>query len=147
MKGSRRQVLFICGHNRCRSQMAEAYARFLAADAIEPASAGLTPAESVDPRVVRVMEEVGIPMRHFVPKPFRPEQVQRGTIVVTLCREAEENCPLPPEHTSRLFWPLDDPSALEGDDPKVMAKFRTVREDIRRKVLDLAEWIKAGLIT
>lgn len=146
MTRTKRKVLFICVHNRCRSQMAEAYARHLAADCLEPASAGLTPTE-VDPRVIRVMDEVGVPMSTYQSKAYSPHMVDRNTLVVTVCREADEGCPIPPEHASRIFWPLPDPSRLEGHGPEVLEQFRELRADIRRRVLDLAEWVRAGLIS
>ena len=55
-----RSVLFICQHNSGRSQIAEAYLRKLAGGRIRVESAGLEPAEHVNPLVVEVMREEGI---------------------------------------------------------------------------------------
>ena len=53
----KQKILFICQHNSGRSQMAEAYLKRFAGDQLEVESAGLQPAERVNPLVVEVMKE------------------------------------------------------------------------------------------
>lgn len=55
----KKRILFLCNPNACRSQMAGRYMRYLAGDRVEVYSAGIEPA-SVDPRVIEVMEELGV---------------------------------------------------------------------------------------
>ena len=56
----RKKILFVCIGNSCRSQMAEALARFHAADRIEAESAGVAPFGSVAPEALAVLQEMGI---------------------------------------------------------------------------------------
>ena len=63
-----KKVLFICGKNSGRSQMAEAYLAKMGGSDYEVKSAGLEPAESVNPLVVAVMKEEGINLAHKKPQ-------------------------------------------------------------------------------
>jgi arsenate reductase len=53
---------------------------------------------------------------------------------VTLCGDADENCPIVPAKTARVHWPLADPARADGDEQAVMSVFRSVRDDIRSRV-------------
>ncbi len=64
---ARLKVLFLCTGNSCRSQMAEAWARNLKGDLIEPYSAGTAP-KGVDPRAVKAMAEAGIDISGYTSK-------------------------------------------------------------------------------
>jgi hypothetical protein len=61
-------VLVVCVHNAGRSQMAAAWLRHLAEDAVEVRSAGSEPADSLNPVVVEAMREVGIDITDQTPK-------------------------------------------------------------------------------
>jgi arsenate reductase len=126
-------LYFVCTGNACRSQMAEGFARALAGDRWEVASGGLAPTR-VDPRAIAAMAEAGIDISRQASKPVDPLLLARAAVVVTLCGEAEETCPATPPHVRRLHWPLPDPARATGTEAEVMAVFRTVREEIRRRV-------------
>jgi arsenate reductase len=129
-------VYFLCTGNSCRSQMAEGFARQLLGDRWEVASAGLAP-RPVDPRAVAVMAEVGVDISRQASKPLDPELLTRAALVVTLCGDAEERCPVTPPHVRRLHWPLPDPARATGTEAEVLATFRAVRDAIRRRVEEL----------
>jgi len=57
---------------------------------------------------------------------------------VTVCGNARETCPALPAKTRSLHWPVDDPAHATGDEDTVMATFRRVRDDLRRRVEELA---------
>ncbi len=65
-----KRVLFVCEDNRSLSQIAEAYARVDASAELEAYSAGLRPADSLDPRAIELMDEVGCDLRRHAPKPL-----------------------------------------------------------------------------
>lgn len=130
----KKKVAFVCVHNSCRSQMAEAWARKLGSDLMEVYSAGTEEYPEVKPGAIQVMEEVGIGMEGHTPKLLTdiPEEVD---VLITM--GCEVTCPYwPNQHQED--WGLDDPSGgpIEG--------FRETRDLIREKVEDLIARVKAG---
>ncbi|MBX6378662.1 MAG: arsenate reductase (thioredoxin) [Clostridia bacterium] len=130
---ARRRLLFLCTGNACRSQMAEGFARVLGGHFWEVESAGTDP-KGLDPRAVRVMAEVGVDISAQQSKALRPDQLQRADLVITLCGDAEERCPVTPPGVERRHWPLEDPARARGGEEQVLARFRAVRDAIRRHV-------------
>ena len=126
------KVAFICIHNSCRSQMAEALARELGGDILESYSAGTEEYKEVKPLAVEVIEEIGISMDDHYPKLINeiPEEVD---IVITMgCGVV---CPfIPSRHEED--WGLDDPSGGTIED------FRMTRDLIEEKTKDLIKRIK-----
>jgi arsenate reductase len=133
---STRLIYFLCTGNSCRSQMAEGWARAMAGDRFEVASAGVEPT-AVDPRAIAAMAEIGIDISQQASKAIDPELLGRAAVVITLCGEAEESCPVTPPHVRRLHWPLPDPARARGCDAEVMRAFRTVRDAIGERVAGL----------
>lgn len=76
-----KKVLFVCGHNAGRSQMAEAFIRRLADGKIEAGSAGTSPSKTLNPTVVAVMEEIGVSMELHRPKLLTPDMYQGDVCV------------------------------------------------------------------
>ncbi|MGQ9780496.1 MAG: arsenate reductase (thioredoxin) [Bacillota bacterium] len=132
----KKKILFLCTGNSCRSQMAEGFAKALAGDRWEVHSAGLEPA-GLNPRAVRVMREVGIDISGQASKPIDPELLLKVDLIVTLCGDAADRCPLTPPQVRRLHWPLEDPARATGTEEEILARFRQVRDEIRRRVESL----------
>ena len=135
----RRKVLFVCIHNSARSQMAEAFLNRLCGDAFEAHSAGLEPGK-LNPMVVEVMREAGIDISGNQTK-AADDFVKSKTafaFVITVCDETSaERCPVFPDATTRLHWSFPDPSSFQGTHEEKLARARTVRDMIERKV---AQW-------
>ncbi len=134
----RRGVLFLCVANSARSQMAEGLARAAFGDRLPVQSAGSHPT-TVNPLAVAALAEVGIDLAGHRSKSV--DSIDPATVgtVVTLC--AEEVCPVFLGRATRLHWPLPDPAAAAGSDAERLARFREVRDEIRRRLptlLDLA---------
>ena len=126
------KVAFICIHNSCRSQMAEALARELGGDILESYSAGTEECKEVKALAVEVIEEIGISMDDHYPKLINeiPEEVD---IVITMgCGVV---CPFIPSKYEE-DWGLDDPSGGP------IGGFRETRDLIEEKVKDLIKRIK-----
>lgn len=138
----RKRVMFLCTGNSCRSQMAEGFARHLGGDRWEVYSAGLEPA-GLNPRAVEVMKEEGIDISAQESKPIDPDLLRSVDVVVTLCGDAHDRCPVTPPHVRRLHWPLPDPARAEGSEDEIMAVFRRVRDDIRGLVEGLLREVEA----
>lgn len=116
--GDRRRVLFLCTHNSARSQMAEGLLRDLAGDRFEAMSAG-TEATRVRQEAISVMAEIGV-------------YISAQDLVVTVCDDANEACPVFPRARGRLHWSFPDPSRVEGEGR--LRAFRDVRDEIRVRI-------------
>lgn len=128
--------MFLCTGNSCRSQMAEGFARALGGGRWEVHSAGLE-AHGLNPRAVQVMAEAGIDISRQTSDTIDPNLLDQMDAVVTLCGHAEEHCPVTPPRVHREHWPLPDPARATGTEEEIMARFRAVRDEIRRRVEDL----------
>lgn len=125
----RTRVLFLCTGNTARSQMAEAILRAHAGDKFEAHSAGLEPSD-VRPEVITVLEEIGISSGGLRSKGVG-EYLGRVHInyLITVCSHAEEHCPrIWPPGGERVFWPVDDPVAVDGSEEERLAAFRQARD-------------------
>lgn len=128
MKKSKPNVAFICVHNSCRSQIAEALAKKLANDVFESYSAGTITKPTINQDAVRLMKE------HYQ---IDMEQSQYSklwntlpNIDIIITMGCNVQCPsIPSEH--REDWGLHDPTG------KSDAEFIIIMEEISRKILDL----------
>ena len=132
------KVLFICQHNSGRSQIAEAYLRKFYGDYFEIESAGLEPAEEVNPLVIRVMAEDGFNLTNKKPQSVF-NLFKRGEIyghVITVCHDTESKCPIFPGITKRWNWPFPDPAAVEGTESEKLSEVRKIRDMIKGWLLN-----------
>lgn len=142
MSEKKLRVLFICGHNSARSQMAETFLREIGGEAFEVESAGLELADRINPLVVEVMREIGIDLsRKSMQKVF--DLFQKGLVydyVIAVCDAAKAGkCPVFPGVYKRLHWPFEDPAALEGTWEEKLERTRQIRDQIRQKVENWVE--------
>jgi arsenate reductase (thioredoxin) len=128
----RMRVLFLCTANSARSQMAEA---ILAArsDEFAAESAGVV-ASVVNPLAIRVLGEIGIDWSHAESTPMTAVLDRSFEVVVTVCDEAREACPVFPGSRRTLHWSFDDPAAVAGTDEERLAVFRRVRDEIGARI-------------
>lgn len=112
---SRFRVLFVCIGNACRSPMAEAVARQLASDIIEPSSAGLCPLGRLAENTVHILRLNGYPIDDLESKSLRRDAMEDADIIINMSGEALD-CLLESGSAadSRLAhkvedWPVDDP--------------------------------------
>ncbi|MBE5804020.1 MAG: arsenate reductase ArsC [Clostridiales bacterium] len=128
-----KKVAFICVHNSCRSQMAEALGRRLAADAFESFSAGTETKPRINQDAVRLMKQVyGIDMEETQHSKLL-DAIPAVDIVVTMGCNVQ--CPLLP-CAHREDWGLDDPGGRE--DEAFLHTMRLIEEkvlDLRRRIL------------
>ena len=122
------KVAFVCVHNSCRSQMAEALGRHLASDVFESFSAGTETVPRINGDAVRLMKEIyGIDMAECQCSKLVSELPPVDVVVTMGCNV---QCPyLPCSH--REDWGLDDPSGKSDE------VFRETIRLIEEKVLDL----------
>jgi len=113
--------------------MAEGLLRNLAGDRFEVESAGVAPAR-VRPEAVAVMREIGIDVSQQRSKSVDEFIEQPFDYVITVCDNANEQCPVFPANTKRIHWSFADPAAVEGDEAARLAVFRSVRDEIRERL-------------
>ena len=130
-------VAFICVHNSCRSQMAEALGKKLASQVFSSFSAGTETKPQINPDAVRLMKQVhGIDMEETQYSKLLDELPEIDIVITMGCNV---QCPFLPCH-HREDWGLDDPSGKED------TVFLTTMGLIEEKVLDLKHRIEEGTI-
>lgn len=132
------KVLFLCTENACRSQMAEGLVNHDLAGEAQAFSAGVRPSR-VNPRAVQVMAELGIDIRHQRSKSVVDLAGERFDLVVTLCDQAQGQCPIFPGETEVRHAGFPDPARATGTEEEIMAVFRQVRDEMRQKLIPLLE--------
>jgi arsenate reductase len=134
-----KKVLFLCTGNSARSQMAEGFARAMGPDVLDARSAGLEP-KGIHPLTPKVMAEKGVDLTLHTSKGFHVADAAGADLVITLCGDASERCPVLPARVRRRDWSLEDPSAARGDD--AIEVFRRVRDEIEVLVRDLVQELR-----
>jgi|ThiBioDrversion2_2_1062182.scaffolds.fasta_scaffold10886_4 protein-tyrosine-phosphatase len=129
------EVLFVCVHNAGRSQMAAALLHHHAHGTVNVRSAGSAPADTINPAVGEVMNEIGLDLSQEFPKPLTDDVVRAADVVITMgCGDA---CPVYPGKRY-LDWDLTDPAG------KTAAEIRPIRDEIDRRVRELISELTAA---
>jgi arsenate reductase len=123
-----KKVAFICTHNSCRSQIAEALGKRLAGDVFESYSAGTEIKDRINPDAVRLMkQQYGVDM----------EETQRSKLIselppvnVVITMGCGVECPYLPSER-REDWGLEDPTGKSDEE------FMKTIDTIERKILEL----------
>jgi len=123
-------VLVLCMANSARSQIAEALLRERGSSCVEVESAGVTPAELVNPGALRVLAVHGISAVSHRPK--RTEEVLSSgwDVVITVCDQARQACPVFPEVTLTAHWGVEDPVGA----PNEVQAFEEVFQILSRRI-------------
>jgi arsenate reductase len=132
------KVLFLCTANACRSQMAEGLVNHYLAGKVQAFSAGVKPTR-VNPRAIQVMAELGIDISRQRAKSTADLAGQQFDLVITLCDEARQQCPVFLGPAAKFHFSFLDPAPATGPEAEIMAVFRQVRDDLREKLLPFLE--------
>lgn len=134
----KKRMYFLCTGNACRSQMAEGWAKYYADDSWEVYSAGIE-AHGVNERAIKAMAEVGIDISSHTSNVIDPELLQNVDVVITLCGDANETCPVTPPHVERIHWDFPDPAKATGTEEEVWTQFQYVRDQIGKRIKQFLE--------
>lgn len=129
-------VLVLCTGNSCRSQMAEALLNHDLAGQVRVLSAGTRPQPKVADGAIEALELAGLPTAGLYPKDVEAVMDQDIDLVVTVCDNAKESCPLFPRPVPRIHVPFHDPHG------EPLESFLQVRDEIRRQLVPA---VKAAL--
>ena len=124
-----RKVLVLCTGNSCRSQMAEALLNHDLAGLVRASSAGISPQPKVADGAVEALRLAGLPTEDLYPKDLDTLIDQPFDLVVTVCDNAREACPVFPRPVPSIHLPFHDPHGEPLD------SFLRVRDDIRARLV------------
>ena len=130
------KVLFLCTENACRSQMAEGLVNHDLAGQVRAFSAGVRPSQ-VNPRAIRVMAELGIDISQHRSKSVDDLAGEQFDLVITVCDRAQQQCPIFPGKTEVVHVGFPDPAQATGTEEEILTVFRTVRDDLRARLVPL----------
>ena len=135
---AKKNIIFICTGNACRSQIAHGLLESMAGDKFEVFSAGSHPSQ-VHPMSTKIMEAIGIDISHHT-SDFIDDYLKTGIeIVITVCDNANEICPIFPGNVERIHWSIDDPfEGWEFDESQIQS-FRDTREEIKQRIIKFLE--------
>ena len=124
--------------------MAEGILRNAASELIEVASAGSNPSGYVHPKAITALDEIGIDISSHTSKHMNDFLDQDIHTVITVCGNADQECPTYPGQFHRHHWGFEDPAHAEGSEDEVMEAFRKVRNEIKLVFEAYAAGIKAA---
>jgi arsenate reductase len=130
---AKKRILVLCTGNSARSQMAAGFLKSYDRR-LDVYSAGTQPVARINPHAVQAMQEVGIDISAGVPKSVDQLVSQSFDYVITVCDDADKNCPnFSGKVGKRVHIGFIDPAAATGSEEHIMSLFRQVRDEINQK--------------
>ncbi|MBA1353263.1 arsenate reductase (thioredoxin) [Staphylococcus cohnii] len=131
----KKTIYFICTGNSCRSQMAEGWGKEILGKDWNVYSAGIE-THGVNPKAIEAMKEVDIDISNHTSDLIDNDILKQSDLVVTLCSDADNNCPILPPNVKKEHWDFDDPAGKEW------SEFQRVRNEIGNTIKDFSKNIK-----
>lgn len=122
-------VLVLCTGNSCRSQMAEVLLSHDLAGQVRALSAGTRPQPKVADGAIAALAEAGLPTDGLYPKDVETVMDEDIDLVVTVCDNAKETCPVFPRPVKAVHLPFHDPHG------EPLERFLAVRDEIRTRLV------------
>ena len=135
---TKKTIYFLCTGNSCRSQMAEGFGKKYLANEYDVYSAGIE-AHGVNPIAVKAMKAVGIDISKQTSNIIDQKILNKADIIITLCGDANDKCPMTPPHVTRWHWGFDDPAKAEGTEEEKWAFFQRVRAELEARIQRFAK--------
>ena len=124
---TKKTIYFVCTGNACRSQMAEGLGKEILGSEWNVYSGGIE-AHGVNPNAIKAMAEIDIDISGNTSDLIRQDIINEADLVVTLCSDADQNCPILPAHVTKEHWGFDDPAGKEW------TEFQRVRDEIKARI-------------
>lgn len=99
-------------------------------------SAG-TRADGMNKYAIKVMKEIGIDITNQYSKTTEALKDITPDLVITLCDNAKQTCPVFLGKAERLHWGLEDPADAQGSDEEILDKYRKTRDEIQKRIKNL----------
>lgn len=135
---AKKNIMFLCTGNSCRSQMAEGFARQIWGEEFDVFSAG-TRKHGMNERAMKVMKEAGVDISKHFSKTVEELPAVQFDYVVTVCDAAKETCPYFPGGKI-IHIGFQDPPALTKnmtDENEILDIYRRVRDEIHSAIKNL----------
>lgn len=129
MMNSPKTILVLCTGNSCRSQMAEVILNHDLAGRVRALSAGTRPQPKIADGAIEALKRIGLPTDGLYPKNVDAVMDESIDLVVTVCDNAKEACPVFPKPVPRIHLPFHDPHG------EPLESFIAVRNDIRGRLI------------
>jgi arsenate reductase len=133
---TKKSVLFLCTGNSCRSQLAEALTNHFESSHWIAFSAGTEPTGYVHPLALAVLGEIGV-LHHGESKSVEVYQGKAFDLIITVCDQAEEQCPTWLEKGKVIHQSFRDPASIQGTEDEILLVFREVRDQIKESIQKL----------
>ena len=137
------KILFLCTGNSCRSQIAEGLANSILDSSYNIESAG-TEAHGVNPNAIATLKEIGVDISNYKSKSIHLDELNRFDLVITLCGDAKEKCPILNKGVKHIHWDLKDPAKFKGTETEIMSQFRNTRGLISNYIEELKNNLDKG---
>ena len=125
----KKRILFLCTGNSARSQMAEGLINHMRGETWQAVSAGTHPTAQVHPNAIAVMKEIDVDISTAHSKSADEFRGVKLDLVITVCDDAAEECPVWLGSGKRVHIGFPDPAKGSLED------FRKVREEIRQRII------------
>lgn len=126
----KKKILILCTGNSARSQMAEGLLKHMCQSEFKVFSAGIKPTV-IRPEAIQVLREINIDISKNRSKSIDEFVREEIDYVLTVCDNAEENCPYFPAKTKMIHHSFADPANVEGDEETRLKAFRQIRNQIQ----------------
>jgi ArsR family transcriptional regulator, arsenate/arsenite/antimonite-responsive transcriptional repressor / arsenate reductase (thioredoxin) len=136
MAEKRTRFLFLCTHNKARSQIAEGICRHLGGDKVEVESAGSEPSV-IHPLAIKALSAMGIDASGQRSKHLDEIAGRTFDYVITVCDRVREICPVFPGAPTYVHWGLRDPTAVTGSQAMQEEAFNNVARQIDARMRHL----------
>jgi len=130
------KILFLCTGNSCRSQIAEALAQYEFDDNFYFYSAGVE-AHGMNPYTIKTLNELGIDVSDKNSKVINNEKINTFDLVITLCGDARDKCPILKSSLNHTHWDIKDPANFKGNEQETLSEYSRIRNIIHAKIINL----------
>ncbi|CEA01864.1 Arsenate-mycothiol transferase ArsC2 [Jeotgalicoccus saudimassiliensis] len=124
---TKKTIYFVCTGNACRSQIAEGLGKEILGSEWNVYSGGIE-AHGVNPNAIKAMAEIDIDISGNTSDLIQQDIINEADLVVTLCSDADQNCPILPAHVAKEHWGFDDPAGKEW------TEFQRIRDEIKTRI-------------
>mgnify|MGYP001412794661 CR=1 FL=1 len=133
----KKNLLFLCTGNSCRSQIAEGFGKKYLTE-YNIFSAG-TISQGINPNAIKTMNEIDIDISNQISKKINLNDLNNYDLIITLCGDARDKCPVFKNNTKHIHWGLKDPASITGNNEQISKGFSDIRDKILKYIKGLKE--------
>jgi len=137
------KILFLCTGNSCRSQIAEALAQREFDENYYFHSAGVE-AHGMNPYTVKTLAELDIDVSEKKSKIINDNELNNFDLIITLCGDARDKCPILESKVKHIHWDLKDPANYKGTEKETLSVYSNTRDLILENIIELKKQLMKG---